>query len=78
MVYKIYIMVLCIYAGIEIFISLLLRIPAFHRLANQCDHWPLIRFIKWMHQVHYSLNMFLYIYIYVFSFFIRHFFFNLY
>ncbi|KAG5517650.1 hypothetical protein RHGRI_038144 [Rhododendron griersonianum] len=55
-VYKIYIMVLCIYAGIEIFISFLLRIPAFHRLANQCDHWPLIRFIKWMHQEHYYVG----------------------
>ncbi|KAI8526298.1 hypothetical protein RHMOL_Rhmol13G0297700 [Rhododendron molle] len=55
-VYKIYIIVLCIYAGIEIFISFLLRIPAFHRLANQCDHWPLIRFIKWMHQEHYYVG----------------------
>lgn len=74
MVYKIYIIVLAIYAGVEIFIGFLLRLPAFHRLANRCDHWPLIRFIKWMHQVRCSLNMLSYIYIYgVFSFCIRQF-----
>lgn len=56
MVYKVYIFVLAIYAGVEIFISFLLRLPAFHRLANRCDHWPLIRFIKWMHQEHYYVG----------------------
>ncbi|KAL7202970.1 hypothetical protein ACSBR1_034423 [Camellia fascicularis] len=55
-IFKIYVIILGIYAGVQIFISFLLRIPAFHRLANQCDHWPLIRFIKWMHQEHYYVG----------------------
>ncbi|GFZ18220.1 glucan synthase-like 10 [Actinidia rufa] len=54
--FKVYIIVLGIYAGVQIFISFLMRIPAFHRLANQCDHWPLIRLIKWMHQEHYYVG----------------------
>lgn len=54
--FKIYIIVIGIYAGVQIFISFLLRIPAFHRLTNHCDHWSLIRFIKWMHQEHYYVG----------------------
>lgn len=49
--YKIYVIVIAIYAGGQIFVSILMRIPACHRLGNQCDNWPLVRFIKWMHQV---------------------------
>ncbi|XP_028076538.1 callose synthase 9 isoform X1 [Camellia sinensis] len=55
-IFKIYVIILGIYAGVQIFISFLLRIPAFHHLANRCDHWPLIRFIKWMHQEHYYVG----------------------
>lgn len=40
-----------IYAGVQFFISFLMRIPACHTMTNQCDHWPFIRFIKWMRQV---------------------------
>lgn len=50
-IFRIYVIVLGIYAGVQFFWSLLMRIPACHRLTNQCDHWPLIRFMKWMHQV---------------------------
>ncbi|XP_031505072.2 callose synthase 9-like [Nymphaea colorata] len=32
-----------------------MRIPACHRLTNRCDQWPVRRFIKWMHQIFYTL-----------------------
>ncbi|TKY50586.1 Callose synthase 9 [Spatholobus suberectus] len=49
-VYRLYVIVIGIYAGVQFFISFLMRIPACHRLTNQCDRWPLIRFVKWMRQ----------------------------
>ncbi|XP_049931927.1 callose synthase 9 isoform X1 [Nymphaea colorata] len=48
--YKTYIFVLIAYASVQLAFSLLLRIPAFHKLTNRCDQWPVMRFIKWMHQ----------------------------
>ncbi|XP_059665125.1 callose synthase 9 [Cornus florida] len=55
-VFKIYVIVLGIYAGVQVFISLLMQMPAFHRMTSHWDHWPLIRFIKWMHQEHYYVG----------------------
>ncbi|KAK6144004.1 hypothetical protein DH2020_020824 [Rehmannia glutinosa] len=55
-IYKIYVIILAIFAGAKFFLSFLLRIPAFHRLSNQCDSWPLVRFMKWMHQEHYYVG----------------------
>ncbi|XP_052184832.1 callose synthase 9 isoform X2 [Diospyros lotus] len=55
-IFRIYVIVIGIYAGVQIFIGFLMRIPAFHRLTNQCDNWPLIHFIKWMHQEHYYVG----------------------
>lgn len=49
--FRVYVIVIGIYAGFQFFISFLMRIPACHRLTNQCDRWPLIRFVKWMRQV---------------------------
>ncbi|XP_027367139.1 callose synthase 9 isoform X2 [Abrus precatorius] len=49
-VYRLYVIVIGIYAGVQLFISSLMRIPACHQLTNQCDRWPLIRFVKWMRQ----------------------------
>ncbi|KAF3784820.1 Callose synthase 9 [Nymphaea thermarum] len=48
--YKTYIFVLIAYASVQLAFSLLMRIPACHRLTNRCDQWPVMRFIKWMHQ----------------------------
>ncbi|KAJ8760129.1 hypothetical protein K2173_010985 [Erythroxylum novogranatense] len=48
--YRLYIIVVGVYAGVQLFISFLMRIPACHQITNQCDQWPLIRFIKWMRQ----------------------------
>lgn len=49
-IYRLYVIVVGIYAGVQFFISFLMRIPACHRLTNQCDRWPLLRFVKWMRQ----------------------------
>ncbi|XP_049933373.1 callose synthase 10-like isoform X3 [Nymphaea colorata] len=48
--YKTYIFVLIAYASVQLAFSLLMRIPACHRLTNRCDQWPVMRFIKWIHQ----------------------------
>ncbi|XP_009608251.1 callose synthase 9 [Nicotiana tomentosiformis] len=55
-VFRIYVVVLAIYAGVQFFVSFLLRFPACHRLTNRCDSWPVVRFIKWMHQEHYYVG----------------------
>ncbi|XP_057953714.1 callose synthase 9 isoform X2 [Malania oleifera] len=54
--YKMYVIVLGIYAGVQVFLSFLMRIPACHHLSNPCDSWALIRFIKWMHKEHYYVG----------------------
>lgn len=55
-VLRIYVFVLGIYAGVHVFFSSLMRIPACHQLTNRCDHWRLVRFVKWMHQEHYYVG----------------------
>ncbi|GAV74732.1 Glucan_synthase domain-containing protein/FKS1_dom1 domain-containing protein [Cephalotus follicularis] len=54
--FRLYLIVVGIYAGVQIFISFLMRIPACHRLTNQCDRWPLIRFVNWMRQERYYVG----------------------
>ncbi|XP_021910973.1 callose synthase 9-like, partial [Carica papaya] len=54
--FRLYLMVIGIYAGLQFFISFLMRIPACHRITNRCDRWPLVRFIKWMHQERYYVG----------------------
>ena len=49
--FRLYVIVIGIYGGVQLFLSILMRIPAFHLLTNQCDRWPLVRFFKWMRQV---------------------------
>ncbi|CAJ2631144.1 unnamed protein product [Trifolium pratense] len=49
-IFRFYVIVVGIYAGVQFFISFLMRIPACHLLTNQCDRWPLIRFVKWLRQ----------------------------
>ncbi|XP_043693425.1 callose synthase 9 [Telopea speciosissima] len=55
-IFKIYVFVIGIYAGAQLFFSFLMRIPACHILTNRCDRWPVIRFFKWMHQEHYYVG----------------------
>ncbi|XP_059430070.1 callose synthase 9 [Corylus avellana] len=55
-IFRLYVIVVGIYAGVQFFISFFMRIPACHRLTNQCDRWPLIRFAKWMRQERYYVG----------------------
>ncbi|XP_073063640.1 callose synthase 9-like isoform X1 [Primulina eburnea] len=55
-IYKLYVIILSIYAGVKFILSFLMHIPACHHMSNQCDGWPLIRFLKWMHQEHYYVG----------------------
>lgn len=55
--FRLYVIFMAIYAGVQFFLSFLMRIPACHRMTNQCDRWPFIRFLKWMRQVfHFSYS----------------------
>ncbi|KAL5719474.1 Callose synthase 9 [Ranunculus cassubicifolius] len=55
-VFKIYIFVIGIYAGFNLLVGILMRIPACHRMTNKCDRSPVIRFFKWMHQERHYLG----------------------
>ncbi|XVF04585.1 hypothetical protein REPUB_Repub05bG0096700 [Reevesia pubescens] len=59
-VFRLYLIVIGIYAGIQFFISFFMRIPACHNLTDQCDRWSLIRFIKWMRQERYYVGLGMY------------------
>lgn len=50
-IYRIYVIVIGIYAGVQFFISFLMRIPACHQLTDRCHRWSLIQFTKWLRQV---------------------------
>lgn len=50
-IFKLYLIVIAIYGGVQFFFSILMRIPTCHNIANKCDRWPVIRFFKWMRQV---------------------------
>ncbi|OMP02607.1 Glycosyl transferase, family 48 [Corchorus capsularis] len=60
LVFRLYLIVIGIYAGIQFFISFLMRIPACHHLTNQCDRFSLIRFVKWMRQERYYVGLGMY------------------
>lgn len=53
---RIYIFVIGIYAGVQLFFGVLMRIPTCHRMTNKCDRSPVIRFFKWMHQERHYLG----------------------
>ncbi|OWM73432.1 hypothetical protein CDL15_Pgr026531 [Punica granatum] len=55
-VYRLCVIVIAIYASLQFFLSFLMRIPFCHRLTNQCDHWPVIRFLRWMRQERYYVG----------------------
>ncbi|CAL0316284.1 unnamed protein product [Lupinus luteus] len=58
--FRLYVIVIGVYAGIQFFISFLMRIPACHRLTNQCDHWPVLRFVKWLRQERHYVGLGMY------------------
>ena len=49
--FKFYVILIAIYGGVQLFLSILMRFPTCHNIANKCDRWPVIRFFKWMRQV---------------------------
>ncbi|KAK9154596.1 hypothetical protein Sjap_002076 [Stephania japonica] len=55
-IFRVYVFVLGIYAGVHLFVSFLMRIPACHRLTNRCDSFSVVRFFKWMHQERHYLG----------------------
>lgn len=57
---KIYIGILGVYIIFYFLITLLLRVPALRVQTQKCDHWKIIRFIKWMHQEQYYVGRGLY------------------
>ncbi|KAL9270036.1 Callose synthase 9-like protein, partial [Drosera capensis] len=54
--YKVYIFVIGIYAGVQFLLSFVLRIPCCQRLTDQCDNWSFIRLIKWTRQERYYVG----------------------
>ncbi|KAJ4886039.1 Callose synthase 9 [Raphanus sativus] len=46
--FKLYVILIAIYGGVQLFSSILMRVPTCHNIANKCDGWTLIRFFKWM------------------------------
>nr|GEW97383.1 callose synthase 9 [Tanacetum cinerariifolium] len=55
-VFKIYIVVIGMYAGIQLFWSSLARLPSCHRLFNRCDNSSIVTLVKWIHQEHYYVG----------------------
>ncbi|KAK9124976.1 hypothetical protein Scep_013822 [Stephania cephalantha] len=55
-IFRAYVFVLGIYAGVHLFVSFLMRIPACHRLTSRCDSFSIVRFFKWMHQERHYLG----------------------
>lgn len=49
--YHLYLIVLGSYAGAQLLVTALLRVPLFRRQADKCSSWSIIRFIFWLHQV---------------------------
>ncbi|GLT76571.1 hypothetical protein SLA2020_482240 [Shorea laevis] len=55
-IFRLYVIVIGIYGGLQFFVSFLMRIPTCHRLTNQCDRWSLMHFINWMRQERYYVG----------------------
>ncbi|KAM7273838.1 hypothetical protein ACFE04_028502 [Oxalis oulophora] len=54
--FRLFEIVIAVYAGLQFFLSFLMRIPFCHQLTNQCDRWSLIRFVNWMRQERYYVG----------------------
>ncbi|KAG0459215.1 hypothetical protein HPP92_022343, partial [Vanilla planifolia] len=54
--FKIYALVIVVYAVFRLFLSSLTHIPSFHQLMEPCNRWSLIRLLKWMHQEHHFVG----------------------
>lgn len=48
--FRIYVLVLGVYAGVRVLFALLLKFPSCHRLSEMSDH-PFFQFFKWIYEV---------------------------
>ncbi|KAL3839046.1 hypothetical protein ACJIZ3_023637 [Penstemon smallii] len=53
--FRIYVLVLGVYAGVRIFFALLLKLPSCHRLSEMSDH-SFFQFFKWIYQERYFVG----------------------
>lgn len=58
--FRIYILVLGVYAAVRIIFALVVKIPACHRLSHVSDRWPFFQFFKWIFQERYFVGRGLY------------------
>ncbi|URE06593.1 hypothetical protein MUK42_21586 [Musa troglodytarum] len=49
--FRIFVFIVGIYAAFKLFIGFLVRIPFCHHLTDLCYRWPVIRLVKWLHQI---------------------------
>ncbi|XP_038879974.1 callose synthase 9-like [Benincasa hispida] len=54
--FRLYVIVIGIYGGVQLCLSILMHMPACRLLMNQCDRWPLVRLFKWMRQEQYYVG----------------------
>ncbi|KAJ0968111.1 hypothetical protein J5N97_025028 [Dioscorea zingiberensis] len=58
--FRIYVLVLGVYAAIRAVFALLVKIPACHRLSDISDRWSFFQFFKWIYQERYFVGRGLY------------------
>jgi callose synthase len=54
--FHLYLIVLGSYAGAQLLVTALFRIPLFRRQADKCSNWSIIRFIFWLHEDRYFVG----------------------
>ncbi|XP_072977021.1 callose synthase 10 isoform X1 [Typha angustifolia] len=54
--FRLYVLVLGVYAAIRMTFALLVKIPACHTLSDISDRWPFFQFFKWIYQERYYVG----------------------
>ncbi|XP_042393407.1 callose synthase 10 isoform X2 [Zingiber officinale] len=54
--FRLYILVLGVYAAVRLMFATLVKIPACHSLSNLSDRWPFFQFFKWIYQERYFVG----------------------
>ncbi|KAF6157565.1 hypothetical protein GIB67_004503 [Kingdonia uniflora] len=54
--FRIYVIVLGVYAGLRISLTFLLKFPACHALSEMSDRWSFFQFFKWIYQERYYVG----------------------
>ncbi|XP_031502410.1 callose synthase 10 isoform X1 [Nymphaea colorata] len=58
--FRIYILILGVYAALRLFLAVLLKFPACHTLSDKCDRWSVFQFFQWMYEERYYVGRGLY------------------